>query len=357
MLVDHMPIVFPGVFPWLSVIFAPLGYVDVAEGFVFLSGFVSALVYTRVGRERGERAVWRKALVRARDIYLCYFLAVVSLLALAKAAGLAALEWGLWTDLIFMSLPKAAMKVAALLYQPTFLEILPMYSVYLLVTPLVLKQLEKGRYILVAAASLSIWTAAHYGIRGALVRLLPHNTEIHLGFFDSFAWQILFVAGLISGHKTFTAKGRWLSTGWKLPALAYVIALAFFALRHNLVGISVNYRLVDRASLGLLRLLDFACVTFLVCCGRRWIEPLIGWRGFAFLSRHSLQVFAFHLFPFYFVAVVMGSRTYLPVWAQLLAVGFCIVSLFGIALLAKLFKDARRRVFGKRQGRSALLAS
>ena len=349
MLVDHMPIVFPGTFALLSVAFSPFGYVSVAEGFVFLSGFVSALVYTRVGRERGNRAMWHKILVRAGDIYLCYVLAVVALLALAKGIGVAALEWGSWTDLVFLPLPVASAKVAALLYQPMFLEILPMYSLFLLATPLILRQLEKGRYVVVAVVSLSIWVAAQYGIRGLLLRLWPHNIEIQVGYFNSWAWQILFVSGLICGHKTYTSKTRWLPAGWKLPALTYVFAVALFALRQNLVGINVNYRLVDRSSLGPLRLFNFACVTFLICSGRGVIEKLIAWRGFALLSRHSLQVFAFHLFPFYFLAVFMGSRRYLPVWAQVLAVGFCIVSLFGIAVLARLFKDARLRIFSKRQ--------
>jgi hypothetical protein len=354
MLIDHMPIVFPGTFALLTVAFSPFGYVSVAEGFVFLSGFVSALVYTRIGRERGNRAMLHKILVRARDIYLCYVLAVVALLALAKAVGVGALMWGSWTDLVFLPLPVASAKVAALLNQPTFLEILPMYALFLLVTPLILQQLEQGRYVVVAVVSISIWIAAQYGIRGQLLRLWPHNIETQLGYFNSWAWQILFVSGLICGHKTYTCKTRWLPTDWKLPAVAYVFALILFALRHNLLGMNVNYRLTDRALLGPLRLLNFACITFLICSARGLIEKCIAWRGFALLSRHSLQVFAFHLFPFYIVAVLVGSRTYLPVWAQLLAIGFCIISLFVIALLAKLFKDARLRLFTKRQAVSAL---
>jgi hypothetical protein len=354
MLVDHMPIVFPGVFPFLSAVFAPFGYVDVAEGFVFLSGFVTALVYTRVGRQQGERALSRKALIRARDIYLCYVLAVVTLVALAKDVRPEALEWGLWANLVDMSLPAAALNVAALLYQPTFLEILPMYSLFLLATPLILHQLEKGRYVAVVAGSVSIWIAAQYGIRSELLRLCPHGLEFHLGYFNSWGWQILFVSGLICGHKTCSTKTRWLPTGWKWPALAYAFALSLFALRHDLVGINVNSRLIDRTGLGPLRLFNFACITFLICSGRGLIEKLIAWRGFALLSKHSLQVFAFHLFPLYFVAIFMGSRTYIPIWAQLLAVLFCLTSLFQIAFLAKLFKDVRLRLLGKRQVGPAL---
>ena len=204
--------------------------------------------------------------------------------------------------------------------------------------------------------SLLIWIAAQYGVRDALFRLWPHHIETHFGYFNSCAWQILFVAGLICGHKTFTSKTHWLPAGWKLPAVAYVCFLVLFGMRHNLIGINVNYRLVDRALMGPLRLFDFACITFLVCRARGWMEKFIGWKGFALLSKHSLQVFAFHVFPLYLVAVFMGNRTSLPVWAQLLAAVFCMLSLFQIALLAKLFKAGSLRFFGKRQVGCALPA-
>ena len=155
--------------------------------------------------------------------------------------------------------------------------------------------------------------------------------------------------GLICGHKTYTSKARWLPSGWKLLALAYVCGLTLFALRHNLIGIDVNSRLVDRALLGPLRAFNFACIAFLVCLARGQMAKFIAWRGFAFLSRHSLQVYAFHLVPLYVVAVLIQDMAYLPFWAQMLAVAFCILSLFGIALLAKSFKDFRVRILAKRR--------
>ena len=150
MLLDHMTFVYPGTFGFLSVFYSPFGYVSVAEGFVFLSGFVSAMVYTSCReRARAPRRMAQSA-GRVKDIYICYVLAVVTLLALAKAIGRPPLESDWQTDLAGLSLPVASAKVAALLYQPTILEILPMYCIFLLATPLILKQLEKGHYVKVA---------------------------------------------------------------------------------------------------------------------------------------------------------------------------------------------------------------
>jgi hypothetical protein len=338
LLTDHLPLVFPGLFIFLNAIFSPLGYFSVAEGFVFLSGFVSGLVYTRVGRAYGQRAVWRKALGRARNIYLCYVAAVVALLVLAKCVNSNLLEWGAWGDLADQSLPVAAAKVATLLYQPTFLEILPMYALFLLFMPIMLNQLEKRNYLLVGLISFLTWLSAQFGLRDELVKLVPSSLGAHFGYFNSLAWQILFFSGLICGHKTYTADGSWLPAGWTLPVLAYILALAFFAFRHDLWGIRLNERWVGRSNLGPLRLLNMACLIFLVCKARGQIEKLIAWKGFAFLSKHSLQVFAFHLFPLYFVAIAFGTRMSVPTWAQVIAMGFGILGLFQIAFVSQLVK-------------------
>ena len=338
MVVDHLPFLLPGMFTLIAGLYEFLGYVTAAEGFVFLSGFVSGLVYTRVGREKGRRAMWWKALIRARNIYLCYVMAVILLLVLVKCMGPSQISWLAWNHLINEHLLTASAQVISLLVQPTFLEILPMYSLLLLVTPLLINQLENSRYLLVLIFSLLIWVAAQFNIRNVLLSLTGTHEVIHLGYFNCFAWQILFVIGLICGHKTYTANGPWLSRSWKLPLLAYLVALTFFLLRHDFLGINVNTRLVDRSCLGPLRLLDFFCVVFLLCKGRRQIEEYIAWKGFSFLSRNSLQVFAFHLLPIYFAALVVENKVPLPILTQLLVIIFCIASLFQIALFTQMFK-------------------
>jgi hypothetical protein len=354
LLLDHLPYLLPTAFAILGDFLQPLGYVSVAEGFVFVSGFMSGLVYTRARRERGDRIMWRKAVVRAAEIYVCYVLAVVLLVAFVKCGGESCVDWGSWAGLIAMSLPVAAAKSALLLYQPAFLEILPMYCLFLLGTPILIKQLEKKRCLLVLMFSLSIWVIAQFNVRNILLNLTvfhqtPLHHFVHFGYFNSLGWQIFFVSGLLCGHKTFTAKTPWLYADWRLPALAYIVTQALFVLRHNLLGLSVDNKWVDGSSLGPLRLLNFVCITFLICRFRRHIEKYIAWRGFALLSKHSLQVFAFHLFPIYLAAIVIGGKTSLPILAKFLVVGFCFASLFLIAFLAQLFKQLRSWLVDKWQ--------
>lgn len=343
MLIDHLPFVLPGTFTVIAGFYEALGYFTVAEGFVFLSGFVSGLVYTRTGREKGDRAMWRKVMIRAGEIYFCYVLAVIALLALVKCTGLSCIEWLAWRPLLDLSLPVASAKVAMLLYQPLFLEILPMYSLFLLVTPIILKQLNRGNRVAVIIISGFVWGAAQFGIREVLLKLLSSRVDIVAGYFNSFGWQIIFVTGLLCGHKTYTVKTNWLPTGWKLPVLASIVISVCFVLRHSSCGIDLEETLASRQSIGLLRLINFLCVVFLICKARGLIEKYIAWRGLAFLSKNSLQVFAFHLFPIYLATIAFGGLTTLPIYLQLLFIAICIGSLFLIAFLAQLFKDFRSR--------------
>ena len=79
-----------------------------------------------------------RVLQRTRDIYLVHLL----LLALG-ILGATALQ-----QISFQGIHpfQAFLAGALLLYQPGYCDILPMYCVFLLFTPLVLDQMMKGRY-------------------------------------------------------------------------------------------------------------------------------------------------------------------------------------------------------------------
>ncbi len=348
----------PGMFTAISGLYEIGGYVTVAEGFVFLSGYVSGLVYTRIKRERGEMAMWWKAMSRAAGIYFCYVFAVLMMTVVVKVFGSSQITWNAWDSLLTESFAKMVVSVAALLQQPTFLEILPMYSGFLIITPLIVRLLEKGHQVGIVILSMGIWGAAQFQARDVILNWLPWHNEVSLGYFNSLAWQLLFVSGLVCGHRTSTANERWLPHGWLPGMSAYAIVCVFFLLRHEWLGVSVNPRWTDRATVAPLRLLNCYCIIFLVSKFRPQIQKFIAWRGFALLSRHSLQVFAFHLFPIYVMALVLvGNRLVLPIWLQLLAVSFCIAGLFVIAIITRCAKAILQRFDRPKQVNSQKLAS
>ena len=65
----------------------PLGFVSVAEGFVFLSAFVAGSGYSRLLRDRGAWEVRRRAWTRAAKLYGCHL--GLLLFTVAIAAGFA----------------------------------------------------------------------------------------------------------------------------------------------------------------------------------------------------------------------------------------------------------------------------
>ena len=83
------------------------------------------------------------------------------------------------------------------MYQPTLSDILPMYCIFLLFTPLVLDQMMKGRAWLVGMTSAGLWCAAQWGI-GDASYMVPW---INLGTFNILAWQAYFVAGQYLGYR------------------------------------------------------------------------------------------------------------------------------------------------------------
>jgi hypothetical protein len=120
----------------------------------------------------------------------------------------------------FLDEPHVAIVQALLLqFQPTFLDILPLYIVMLLIFPAVLLGLaRRPAWVLVLSA------VVYAGIQ-ATGLAVPAYPEGRVWFFNPLAWQFLFVVG--------AALGLAYSQGRRIPAPAlrvlYPLSLAIFA--------------------------------------------------------------------------------------------------------------------------------
>ena len=345
MLVDHLPFLLPGL-TIIDGLFGFFGYVTVAEGFVFLSGYVTGLVYTRIRDEKGQCAVRCKAVLRAFTIYATYVVAVLFLVILVRLGGTAGVSWDSWSRLFEAPPATTFVQVVCLLWQPSFLEILPMYSLFLLVTPAILPQLDRGRYWLVISVSILVWTANQFGLRDGLLAAVEIDAH-RFGSFNFCAWQILFVCGMICGHKTHRKGEPWLPKNAALAIGAGALALLCFAWSHDVFRLPFSQIWVRRSSIAPVRLANFICLAFLAARFRGPVGKLIKGRELALLSQHSLQVFAFHLIPIYGAAVLFTERGQLPWWAQLLFICPCVLGLFYIAWLSSLVKSTAARLRGR----------
>jgi hypothetical protein len=216
--IDHIPENILSYFTLQGVTFF-----DAAEVFIFISGFTAALVYGRRLAVKGgvymAAQVWRRAwqLYVAHIFLFVLFIAEVSYTVMTFKNPMYNEEMRVGE---FLDEPHVAIVKALLLqFQPTFLDILPLYIVMLLIFPGVLLGLARRPvWMLVIAALVYAWVQAS----GMSVPAYP---EGHVWYFNPLAWQFLFVLG--------AALGLYYGQGGHLPSrlsrLAYPAAAAVFA--------------------------------------------------------------------------------------------------------------------------------
>jgi hypothetical protein len=309
------------------------GYASAPDGFVFLSGLVSTWVYLRVRNKHGQPELRARVLRRTRDVYLVHVL-LLSMFILGAV-------------FLRQSSFQAAHPVQAflsgslLLYQPGYCDILPMYCVFLLFTPVVLDQMMKGRAWLVGAISAALWVAAQWGI-GDSSHLVPW---IDLGTFNILAWQAYFVAAQYLAYRKFSAPDRVLPKSRLLLVVCILFSLFFFVDRHLhfLFGAMPMLKFSFGPSRNPARFLDAACLGYVIWRLPRTIDRrLMRLRLFKFfnlLGRHSLQVFAVSL-------LVSGMWSALGAqWASLpegIRVVAAVVSVLSLAIPAQLHEMSRK---------------
>src|SRR5947208_9378842 len=114
------------------------GFVSGAEGFIFMAAFMVGQLEFRRERKGGERATLRDLAKRTARVYLYHLgLIAIAFTVFAKLAVL--LNRPAIQNLLsfYLESPKRATVAAILLqYRPSLLDLLPMYVVFLAITPL-----------------------------------------------------------------------------------------------------------------------------------------------------------------------------------------------------------------------------
>jgi hypothetical protein len=276
MTIAHMP-----EHPLSRAVRQTFGLVSVAEGFVFVSGLVFGIVYGKTLLRNGVGALRWRALKRAQDIYLNHAVVYTAVVFAAAYGGLdhrfAANFWGMWWRGLLM------------IYQPGLFFLLPMYCVFVLLGPLALEQMFKGRATLIWVASIAVWLAAQFGV--GRLPLLP--SWFHPGPFNVLGFQILFVAGMYFGYQRVIGRTTVPNSRLLLVASA-LIAATFFVLRHEawLFGsshiLSPNATTIWKYNCHVLRLLNFAAIAYLIWSLPKTLDQKLSrsalCRGLAFIG-------------------------------------------------------------------------
>ncbi|WP_276946509.1 OpgC family protein [Haematobacter massiliensis] len=307
------------------------GWVEDAQGFVFISGLVVALVYGRIGMRKGEAAMSLGIRKRVRTIYSHQVGLVLILFATALTT-----QYFLGQTSPFLrpyvESPLTFLAGSLLLVTGSAnMGILPMYILFMLATPMVLRLFHRGYLLTPIAFSLILWLAAQSGIGEHMVNraeemLAAHGMGIRLGlFFNPLGWQLLFFSGALFGYLLSVDKLDLSILDGRDALGAFLICLLAF------VGLGIYDRLafgswlppetlsaimgpIDRGNLSILYVLAFAVDLFLFVwliraaptCGiplfeaaGRFVTWIFTRPALVFLGQHSLHVFSAHILIFY----------------------------------------------------------
>jgi hypothetical protein len=322
------------------------GIVSAAEGFIFLSALLCGTVFGRKLQEQGPRSVWRRLTARAGRLY-AYHLALLGI-AFTVVARIAihTKQPSLQGLLDFYLAHRIDGIIASILlvYRPPLLDILPMYILFLLLTPAVLWAGRRWNWELILSASLLVWAAAQFGIRSAMYTAFVHVTHVDipfsaLGAFDLYAWQFLWIAGLWVGQ------GRPLLARFgQLPrfALASSLLIAVFlcVVRHSHLWEIANappwLPLIDKWHLGPVRILNFTALALLFSAVRRATVPWLGRGPLVLLGQASLEVFCAHLLVCFAALALVGDGANAPTWEQTAIIAAALAFLYVTARFAAL---------------------
>lgn len=336
------------------------GFVSGAEGFIFLSAFMVGQLESRKEHKSGQFATFRDISKRTLRIYIyhCALLAVA--FTLVAHIGVTFHRLALENLLSFyLQSPKAAILSALLLeYRPSLLDILPMYIVFMLLTPIARAVAKRWSWDVVIYISIAVWAAAQFGLRSWLYRhgdlfgfAVPESST---GAFDLYAWQLLWLVGLALGtiyadtlnsppsdpHPRGIAVPRW------LISLSVVLAAVFLVLRYSPIDHwlrpEVYGWLIDKWHLGPARVINFTALAIVLTRFGSRIAALPFMHPLAALGQASIEVFSVHvLCCLGGDALSANADPNLPVWQQALLLIVTLSALFFTAHLIRWRREKR----------------
>lgn len=283
------------------------GWSDAAEAFVMMSGIAAGLAYSRDFNTPGR--IWAglgRVWGRAWTLYLVHLMVTAWALACAAAVALWFQNGQLLREnevnVLFEQPLGVMLGVPLLTHQFGYTNILPLYAVLLLASPLVF--LTGRRWpMIVWGLSFLLWAvAANWRLN------LPRYPQSGGWFFDPFCWQVLFVTGLLTGiamkdGRRFIAIRRdlqWLTGGfllfvlvWQKWPLLREYGYPVFGAAYDL-GAPWFFVAFDKTFETLPRLLHILALTYFLstlpwvrtACGHALARPL------EILGRQALPVFA-----------------------------------------------------------------
>jgi hypothetical protein len=340
----------------------PFGFVSSADGFVFLSAMLVSQIYLR--QAAGDAEVLRTKLwKRALRVYIYHVILLAVAFTVVAAVAVTQHRTAL-TNLLDFYLAHPAVAIIGsllLIYCPPLLDILPMYVLFLLLTPFILYAAIKRGWILVVCGSWLVWLAAQFGARVFIHNLVVRITHLPIplqetGAFDLFSWQWIWISGMWIGARSAEGHDPLARVTGKWTALCGALCLFFIAVRHHWLGPHLTTEAfgysLDKWRIGPLRMVNLIACTVVIYWLRKYVKMAVSREPFLTLGAASMEVFCTHLlFVFVGLALLYNEVPQLHgIYALLLLAG----TFAGLIFVAS--RQVRRKQAERRAKKAAAAA-
>jgi hypothetical protein len=337
----------------------PVGYFAATEGFIFLSALFTGRICARLVQREGSAEMCRNVWMRAVRLYgyqLLLLAAAFVIEAPIAARGNRPAVHNLLNYYFTVGRHRAFIDAAVMFYRPPLLDILPIYIIFLALTPFAVLLGTKWGWKYALTGGLALWLFAQFGLKNMVYNWLTHAFGLRvplneMGAFDLWAWQLWWLVGLWLGVHWATSDLHFDRWAKKLAVIvpAAVIAVGFMTLRYVQLTTDLDFgkfaALFDKWEFGVARIFDFTAVAAIAIRFRSLLKPL-AIRPLVMLGQASLPVFCVHLSCVFFALTVMGNNVMLTGWraAVLVVVSFTALLVTAIVANWRAVKASERTV-------------
>jgi hypothetical protein len=307
----HMPTKFS------DVVNSPFGFFSSAAGFVFISALLVGRLYIHEAMQDPPGVhvrLWKRSL----KVYGYHLLTLAIAFTVVAAYAVHTHKAALSDELDFyLAHPLIAVIGSVfLLYCPPLLDILPMYVIFLFMTPMLLWAAARWSWKVVLSVSAAVWILAQFGLRDVVHNALMAATHLNIpmqetGSFNLFGWQALWIIALWLGARSATVPGPIMKTPRWLMWCCLGICAFFVGVRFSIWGPHMTQQALgmwlDKWQIGPLYALNTAAFGIFCYCMRKPLMRMISVEPFLTLGKASLRVFCTQL-VFVFVALGLLYR-------------------------------------------------
>ncbi len=286
------------------------GWSSAAEFFVFFSGFLTGIVYTKTMQTHGVGTMWARAAQRSWHIYVLNLLTLCAVLLFLNAPFLFDPQLSMVTGLAGLAGPQAGANLLGFLgmrYEPLYFEILNLYIALLLVAPVVVLLTRISAWLPLAISAV-VWMLVQVSEARSVMPLLTAA-----GNFNPFAWQFMFVLGMLAGIHNIVGRLREVWARAMLLRVSGGLLLAAFLIKVlDYVDFPVAFAVAgyDKPNLGPLQVVHFLiAVVFVmqIMPPSQQLQTDLAARAVCSVGRRSLECFCLSTILSY-VAVAVLAR-------------------------------------------------